>query len=158
MANQALSADAIATTTGAIFGTSSVTTFVESASGVAEGGRTGFTAVIVAILFFISLIFTPIFEAIPTFATTPALTIVGVLMMMSIVNVNWQDLTEAIPAFLTIVFIPLGFSIAAGLSAGLIAYPLLKTFKGQAQEVPVVTWILAVIFVARFVFMTIRFG
>jgi adenine/guanine/hypoxanthine permease len=81
-----------------------------------------------------------------------------VLMMMSIVNIQWQDLTEAIPAFLTIFFIPLGFSIAAGLSVGLIAYPVLKTFKGQAQEVPLVTWILAVIFVARFVFMTIRFG
>jgi adenine/guanine/hypoxanthine permease len=157
-ANKALSADAIATTTGAIFGTSSVTTFVESAAGVAEGGRTGFTAVIVAGLFFISLIFTPIFEAIPAFATAPALTIVGVLMMMSIVNIQWQDLTEAIPAFLTIFFIPLGFSIAAGLSAGLIAYPVLKTFKGQAREVPLVTWILAAIFVARFVFMTIRFG
>lgn len=157
-ANQALSADAIATTTGAIFGTSSVTTFVESAAGVAEGGRTGFTAVIVALLFFVSLIFTPIFEAIPAFATAPALTIVGVLMMMSIVNIKWQDLTEAIPAFLTIFLIPLGFSIAAGLSAGLIAYPLLKTFKGQAREVPLVTWILAAIFVVRFVFMTIRFG
>jgi adenine/guanine/hypoxanthine permease len=157
-ANKALSADAIATTTGAIFGTSSVTTFVESAAGVAEGGRTGFTAVIVAGLFFVSLIFTPIFEAIPAFATAPALTIVGVLMMMSIVNIQWQDLTEAIPAFLTIFFIPLGFSIAAGLSAGLIAYPVLKTFKGQAREVPLVTWILAAIFVARFVFMTIRFG
>jgi adenine/guanine/hypoxanthine permease len=157
-ANKALFADAIATTTGAIFGTSSVTTFVESAAGVAEGGRTGFTSVVVAILFFVSLIFTPIFEAIPAFATAPALTIVGVLMMMSIVNIQWQDLTEAIPAFLTIFFIPLGFSIAAGLSVGLIAYPVLKTFKGQAQEVPLVTWILAVIFVARFVFMTIRFG
>jgi adenine/guanine/hypoxanthine permease len=157
-ANKALSADAIATTTGAIFGTSSVTTFVESAAGVAEGGRTGFTAVVVAILFFISLIFTPIFEAIPAFATAPALTIVGVLMIMSIVNIDWQDLTEAIPAFLTIFFIPLGFSIAAGLSAGLIAYPLLKTFKGQAKTVPLVTWILAAVFVARFVFMTIRFG
>ncbi|MGL5944403.1 MAG: NCS2 family permease [Waterburya sp.] len=157
-ANLALSADAIATTTGAIFGTSSVTTFVESAAGVAEGGRTGFTAVIVAGLFFVSLIFTPIFEAIPAFATAPALTIVGVLMMMSIVNIQWQDLTEAIPAFLTIFFIPFGFSIAAGLSAGLIAYPVLKTFKGQAREVPLVTWILAAVFVARFVFMTIRFG
>ncbi|MGL5078113.1 MAG: NCS2 family permease, partial [Waterburya sp.] len=157
-ANKALFADAIATTTGAIFGTSSVTTFVESAAGVAEGGRTGFTAVIVAGLFFVSLIFTPIFEAIPAFATAPALTIVGVLMMMSIVNIQWQDLTEAIPAFLTIFFIPFGFSIAAGLSAGLIAYPVLKAFKGQAREVPLVTWILAAIFVARFVFMTIRFG
>ncbi len=157
-ANQALTADAIATTAGAIMGTSSVTTFVESASGVAEGGRTGFTSVIVAGLFFISLIFTPIFEAIPAFATTPALTIVGVLMMASITSINWEDLTEAIPAFLTIFFIPFAFSIAAGLSIGLITYPLLKTFKGRAGEVPVITWILAAIFVARFIFMTLRFG
>ena len=157
-ANQALTADAIATTTGAILGTSSVTTFVESASGVAEGGRTGFTAVVVAVLFFISLIFTPIFEAIPAFATTPALTIVGVLMMASITSINWEDLTEAIPAFLTIFFIPFAFSIAAGLSIGLIAYPLLKTFSGKARDVPIITWILAAIFVARFIFMTLRFG
>ena len=157
-ANQALTADAIATTTGAIMGTSSVTTFVESASGVAEGGRTGFTSVIVAGLFFISLIFTPVFEAIPAFATTPALTIVGVLMMASITSINWEDLTEAIPAFLTIFFIPFAFSIAAGLSIGLIAYPLLKTFKGKARDVPLITWILAAIFIARFIFMTLRFG
>ncbi len=157
-ANRALTADAIATTAGAVMGTSSVTTFVESASGVAEGGRTGFTSVIVAGLFFISLIFTPIFEAIPAFATTPALTIVGVLMMASITSINWEDLTEAIPAFLTIFFIPFAFSIAAGLSIGLIAYPLLKTFKGKANEVPLVTWILAAIFIARFIFMTLRFG
>ncbi|MEM8829999.1 MAG: NCS2 family permease [Cyanobacteria bacterium P01_G01_bin.19] len=157
-ANRALTADAIATTTGAVMGTSSVTTFVESASGVAEGGRTGFTAVVVAGLFFISLIFTPIFEAIPAFATTPALTIVGVLMMASITSINWEDLTEAIPAFLTIFFIPFAFSIAAGLSIGLIAYPLLKTFKGRAKDVPIVTWILAAIFTTRFIFMTLRFG
>lgn len=157
-ANRALTADAVATTAGAVIGTSSVTTFVESASGVAEGGRTGFTSVIVAGLFFISLIFIPIFEAIPAFATTPALTIVGVLMMASITTINWEDLTEAIPAFLTIFFIPFAFSIAAGLSIGLIAYPLLKAFKGKFSDVPVVTWILAVIFVARFIFMTLRFG
>lgn len=157
-ANRALTADAIATTSGAVLGTSSVTTFVESASGVAEGGRTGFTSVIVAALFFISLIFTPILEAIPPFATTPALTIVGVLMMASITSINWEDLTEALPAFLTIFFIPFAFSIAAGLSIGLIAYPLLKTFKGKASDVPIVTWILAAIFVARFIFITLRFG
>ncbi|MEL6930791.1 MAG: NCS2 family permease [Cyanobacteria bacterium J06600_6] len=157
-ANQALTADAIATTAGAVMGTSSVTTFVESASGVAEGGRTGFTSVIVALLFFISLIFTPILEAIPAFATTPALTIVGVLMMVSITSINWEDLTEAIPAFLTIFFIPFAFSIAAGLSIGLIAYPLLKTFSGKARDVPFITWILAAIFIARLIFMTLRFG
>jgi AGZA family xanthine/uracil permease-like MFS transporter len=157
-ANQALFADAVATVTGAVVGTSSVTTFVESAAGIAEGGRTGFTSVVVAALFVGALIFTPIFEAVPAFATAPALAIVGVLMMISVTSIKWQDLTEAIPAFLTIFFIPLGFSIAAGLSAGLIAYPILKTFQGRASEVPLITWLLAAIFVARFIFMTIRFG
>lgn len=157
-ANQALFADAVATTTGAIIGNSAVTTFVESASGVAEGGRTGFTAVIVAGLFALSLFFGPVIEAIPGFATAPTLMIVGVLMLMSVKNINWNDLAESIPAFLTIFFIPLGFSIAAGLSAGLIAYPIIKTFQGRANEVPLVTWILAAIFAARFVFMAVRFG
>lgn len=157
-ANQALTADAIATTAGAVLGTSSVTTYVESAAGVAEGGRTGFTALVVSGLFVVALFLSPVFEAIPAFATTPALVVVGVLMMMSVVHIKWDDLTEAIPAFLTIFFIPLGFSIAAGLSVGLIAYPILKAFRGRTNEVPVVTWVLAVIFIARFVFMTIRFG
>jgi AGZA family xanthine/uracil permease-like MFS transporter len=157
-ANQALSADAIATTAGAIMGTSTVTTFAESASGVAEGGRTGLTAVVAAIMFAIALLFVPIFEAIPAFATAPALLIVGVLMMSSVLSIRWGDLTEAIPAFVTIFFIPLGFSIAAGLSAGLILYPFTKMVSGRSSEVPVVTWILAVIFIARFVFTTLRFG
>ena len=157
-ANQALTADAIATTTGAMMGTSTVTTFVESAAGIAQGGRTGFTALIVAILFFGALFFTPVFAAIPPFATTPALTIIGVLMMGSVATINWDDLTEAIPAFLTIFFIPFAFSIAAGLSVGLIAYPLMKAFQGKAKDVSVVTWVLAVVFIARFVFMTVRFG
>lgn len=156
-ANQALFADAVATTAGAIVGNSAVTTFVESAAGVAEGGRTGFTAVVVAALFALSLLFGPIFEAIPGFATAPVLTIVGVLMMSSIKNINWDDLAESVPAFLTIFFIPLGFSIAAGLSAGLIAYPLIKSFQGKTREVPLITWILAAIFAARFAFMALRF-
>jgi adenine/guanine/hypoxanthine permease len=157
-ANQALFADAVATTAGAIVGNSTVTTFVESAAGVAEGGRTGFTAVVVAALFAVSLLFGPVFEAIPAFATTPALVIVGVLMMMSVKNINWDDLAESVPAFLTIFFIPLGFSIASGLSAGLIAYPIVKAFQGKSREIPLVTWILAAIFVARFIFMAVRFG
>jgi len=157
-ANQALTADAIATTAGAVLGTSCVTTYVESASGIAEGGRTGFTSLVVAFLFLLSLLFTPIFEAIPGFATAPALVIVGVLMLSAITEIDWQDLTEAIPAFLTIFFIPFAFSIAAGLSIGLIAYPILKTIQGKAKEVSIATWILATIFLARFVFMTIRFS
>jgi AGZA family xanthine/uracil permease-like MFS transporter len=157
-ANRALSADAIATTSGAILGTSTVTTFAESAAGVAEGGRTGFTAVVAAIMFLVALLFIPVFEAIPAFATAPVLMIVGVLMMSAVTSIRWDDLTEAIPAFATIFFIPMGFSIAAGLSAGLILYPFVKFVKGRASEVPLVTWILAVIFVARFIFTTLRFG
>ena len=157
-ANQALSADAIATTAGAVLGTSTVTTFAESASGVAEGGRTGLTAVTAAIMFLVALLFVPIFEAIPAFATAPALLIVGVLMMSGVANIRWGDLTEAIPAFVTIFFIPFGFSIAAGLSAGLILYPFAKLASGRTSEVSVITWILAAIFIVRFVFTTLRFG
>ena len=157
-ANQALSADAIATTAGAIMGTSTVTTFAESASGVAEGGRSGLTAVVAAGMFLVALLFVPIFEAIPGFATAPALLIVGVLMMTSVSSIRWGDLTEAIPAFVTMFFIPLGFSIAAGLSAGLILYPFTKLVSGRANEVSVVTWILAAVFIFRFVFTTLRFG
>ena len=157
-ANQALSADAIATTTGAILGTSTVTTFAESAAGVAEGGRTGLTAVVAAVMFLLALLFVPIFEAIPAFATAPALTVVGVLMMASVKDIHWEDLTEAIPAFATIFFIPFGFSIAEGLSAGLILYPFTKLVSGRTQEVSLVTWILAALFIIRFVFTTMRFG
>jgi len=157
-ANQALSADAIATTAGAVMGTSTVTTFAESASGVAEGGRTGLTAVTAAVMFLIALLFVPIFEAIPAFATAPALLIVGVLMMSGVMSIRWGDLTEAIPAFVTIFFIPFGFSIAAGLSAGLILYPFTKVVSGRTNEVSLITWILAGIFVIRFVFTTLRFG
>ncbi|WP_413166682.1 NCS2 family permease [Capilliphycus salinus ALCB114379] len=157
-ANQALMADAIATTSGAILGTSSVTTYIESAAGVSEGGRTGFTSVITAILLGLSILFIPLLQAIPAYATTPTLVIVGVLMLSNIAQINWQDLTEAIPAFLTLFTIPLTFSIAEGLSIGFISYPLLKAFQGKSREVSPATWILAGVFVLRFVFMTVRFG
>ena len=157
-ANQALSADAVATTVGAVLGTSAVTTFAESAAGIAEGGRTGLTAVVAALMFPIALLFVPIFEAIPAFATAPALMIVGVLMMTSVKSIRWEDLTEAVPAFATIFFIPFGFSIAEGLAAGLILYPFTKIVSGRANEVPTVTWVLAAVFLFRFVFTTLRFG
>lgn len=157
-ANKALSADAIATTAGAIMGTSTVTTFAESAAGVSEGGRTGLTAVVAAGMFLVALLFVPIFEAIPAFATAPALLIVGVMMMSSVLSIRWGDLTEAIPAFVTIFFIPLGFSIAEGLAAGLILYPFTKAASGRSSEIPAITWILAMIFIARFVFTAVRFG
>ena len=157
-ANKALMADAIATTTGAVMGTSSVTTYVESASGVAEGGRTGFTALVVSGLFLLSILFIPVLGAIPAYATAPTLVIVGVLMMSNVTTIRWGDLGEAIPAFLTIFMIPLTFSIAEGLAIGFITYPLVKAFQGKAHEVPIPTWILAAVFVARFVFMTLRFS
>lgn len=156
-ANQALMADAVATTVGPLFGTSSVTAYVESIAGVAEGGRTGFTALIIAILFAIALFFTPLLQAIPAFATTPTLVIVGAMMLAEVKEIRWGDMAEVIPAFLTIFMIPLTFSIAEGLSIGFITYPLLKSFQGKAHEVSLATWIIAGIFVARFIFMTLRF-
>lgn len=156
-ANRALMADAVATTVGPVFGTSSVTAYVESVAGVAEGGRTGFTALIVAALFVVALFFVPVFQAIPAFATTPTLVIVGAMMLAEVREIRWGDMAEAIPAFLTIFMIPLTYSIAEGLSIGFIAYPLAKTFQGKAHEVSRATWVIAAIFVARFVFMTLRF-
>lgn len=156
-ANRALMADAIGTTVGPIFGTSSVTAYVESVAGVSEGGRTGFTALVVGVLFVVSLFFIPIFQAIPAFATTPTLVIVGAMMLAEAVEIRWGDMAEAIPAFLTIFMIPLTYSIAEGLSIGFISYPVIKAFQGKAHEVSVGTWIIAGIFVARFIFMTLRF-
>ncbi len=157
-ANSALMADAVGTVAGGILGVSTVTTYVESAAGVSEGGRTGFTAVVVSVLFLVSLLFAPILAAIPAFATAPALVVVGVLMMTSISSIRWDDFTESLPAFMTIFFIPFGFSIAAGLSVGLILYVAMKIFRGRMSEVSLVTWILALIFIARFIFVTLRFG
>jgi adenine/guanine/hypoxanthine permease len=157
-ANQALMADAIGTTVGPLFGTSSVTAYVESVAGVAEGGRTGFTALVIGLLFIVSLFFIPVFQAIPAFATTPTLVIVGAMMMAEAREIQWDDMAEVIPAFLTMFMIPLTYSIAEGLSIGFISYPIIKAAQGKAHEIPVGTWIIAGIFVARFVFMTLRFG
>ncbi len=157
-ANRALLSDAVATTAGALFGTSSVTTFVESAAGIAEGGRTGFTAVVCGLLLLLSVFFIPVFQAIPAYATAPALVLVGVMMMSNVLSIRWQDMAEAIPAFLVLFMIPLTYSIAEGLSIGFIAYPLVKAFQGKGREVPLATWIIAGVFVARFVFMAVQFG
>lgn len=156
-ANQALMADAIATTVGSVFGTSSVTTYVESVAGVAEGGRTGFTAVIIGVLFIVSLFFVPLFQGIPAFATTPTLVIVGAMMLAEIREIRWDDMAEVIPAFLTLFMIPLTYSIAEGLSVGFISYPIIKAAQGKAHEVSIGTWVIAGVFVFRFVFMTLRF-
>jgi AGZA family xanthine/uracil permease-like MFS transporter len=157
-ANRALMSDAIATTVGPLFGTSSVVAYVESVAGVAEGGRTGFTAVVVGALFVLSLFFIPIFQAIPAFATTPTLVIVGTMMLAAAVDIHWDDMAEAIPAFLTMFAIPLTYSIAEGLSIGFIAYPLVKSFQGKAHEVSLGTWIIAGVFVVRYIFTTLRFN
>ncbi|MBD1937948.1 NCS2 family permease [Microcoleus sp. FACHB-68] len=155
---EALLADALGTTIGAVLGTSCVTTYIESAAGVSEGGRTGFTAVIVAALFALSVFFIPLLSAIPAYATTPALLIVGVLMAGNVRGIRWDDPAESIPSFLTILIMPLAFSIAEGLAIGFITYPLLKTFQGKAHEVKPAVWILAGVFVLRFVLMALKPG
>jgi AGZA family xanthine/uracil permease-like MFS transporter len=150
--NRALMADAVGTTFGAILGTSTVTSYIESASGISVGGRSGLTAVVTACCFLLSIFLIPLISAIPEFATTPALLMVGILMISSVRQIQWEDYGEAIPAFLTIVMIPLGFSIAEGLAFGLITFPLIKAFQGKIHETNPLLWILALIFLLKFVF------
>ena len=157
-ASKAFMADAIGTTAGAALGTSTVATYIESAAGVSEGGRSGFTAVVTSILFTLAIFFTPLLSAIPPFATAPVLLIVGVLMTGSITKINWDDPAESIPSFLTILFIPLSFSIAEGLAVGFITYPILKAIQGKAHETDVTVWILAAVFLLRFVFLALEIG
>ncbi len=149
----ALLADAVGTTAGAIFGTSTTTTFVESAAGVAEGGRTGLTAVVAAILFGLSLFLSPIFLAIPSFATAPALVVVGFLMMTSVTKVDFADFTEAIPSYIAIIAMPFMYSISEGISMGVISYVVINVVTGRAKEKKISTlmYILAVLFVLKYV-------
>jgi AGZA family xanthine/uracil permease-like MFS transporter len=148
--NRAFMADAVGTTAGAVLGTSTVTSYIESAAGLSEGGRSGLTAVVVAVLMAASIFFIPLLSAIPAFATAPALLLVGVLMVGSVTRIHWGDPAESIPAFLTILVMPLSFSISEGLAAGLITYPLLKTAQGKGAETSPAMWILALIFVLKF--------
>ena len=147
---KAMLADAIGTTAGAVLGTSTTTTYIESAAGISEGGRSGFTAVVVSLLFALSTLFIPLISSIPSFASAPTLVIVGSLMISGVRNINWDDPAEAIASFLTILVMPLSFSIAEGLAVGLITYPLIKLFQGKGKEVSAGLWILAAIFVARY--------
>lgn len=151
-AKKALFADAIGTTVGAVLGTSTVTTYVESASGVAEGGRTGLTALTTGILFLISLLLSPIFLAIPSAATAPALIAVGLFMMSPIREIEFDDWTEALPAFLTIIMMPLSYSIAEGIVFGIIAYALLKLLTGRAKEASPILYVLAFLFILKLYF------
>lgn len=150
---QALLADAIGTTVGACLGTSTVTTYVESASGVAEGGRTGLTSFTTGILFLLALILSPLFLMIPGEATAPALIIVGLFMMSPIKEIDLTDFTEAIPAFLTIVMMPFVYSIAQGIVFGMVSYVVLKTLTGRYKEVSITMYILAVLFVLKEIFI-----
>ncbi|WP_423736425.1 NCS2 family permease [Chitinophaga caseinilytica] len=149
-AKQALFADAVGTTAGALLGTSVVTAYVESASGIASGGRTGLTAVTVAGMFLLALFFAPLFAMIPAAATAPALIIVGMLMMGAVVKINFDDVTEAIPAFLAIVMMPYTYSIAEGIVFGMLSYVLLKVFTGKFREISPVMYVLSVLFVLSF--------
>ncbi|NYB75011.1 NCS2 family permease [Sedimentibacter hydroxybenzoicus DSM 7310] len=149
----ALMADSIGTIAGACLGTSTVTTYVESASGVAEGGRTGLTSLTTAIMFGIALFFAPLFTLVPTAATAPALVIVGLFMMSPITKINFDDYTEAIPAFLTIVIMPFAYSIAEGIVFGMISYVVLKAMSGRYKEISPVMLVLSLLFVLRFIFM-----
>ena len=151
----ALLADAIGTSAGAVLGTSTVTTFVESASGVAAGGRTGLTALVSGILFLLSMLFAPLFTAIPSFATAPALIMVGFLMVSSVTEIRFDDdnLTEAIPAYIAIIAMPLFYSISEGISLGIISYVVLNLCTGKAKKVTPLMYILAVLFVLKYIFL-----
>lgn len=148
---QMMTVDAIGTCLGAALGTSTVTTYVESSAGIAEGGRTGLTAVVVGVLFLVSLIFAPLAGMIPSQATAPALIIVGVLMMGSVRDIDWFDFSEAFPAFITIVMMPFAYSISDGISAGFISYVAVKLLAGKAKEIHWLVYILAAISVIHLV-------
>ena len=151
----ALMADAVATTVGAVIGTSTTTTFVESASGVSEGGRTGLTSVTTAILFGLSLFLSPLFLAIPSFATAPALVIVGLYMLTNVTNIDFNDMSEAIPCYVCIIAMPFFYSISEGISMGVITYVALNLITGKAKEkkVSILMYVLAVLFILKYVFL-----
>ena len=149
----ALMADAVATTAGAVLGTSTVTTFVESASGVSEGGRTGLTSLTTAVLFLLSLFLSPIFLAIPSFATAPALIIVGFYMLGAVSDINFKDATEGIPAFICIAAMPFFYSISEGIAMGVISYVAINAISGKGKKVSVAMYILALLFILKYIFM-----
>lgn len=149
--NKVLMADAVATVAGAVFGTSTTTTYIESASGVSEGGRTGLTSFTIAVCFAIALMFSPLFLAIPGAATGPVLFIVGVMMASPVKDIDWSDYSEAIPAFVTMLLMPLAYSISDGIMLGMITYTLLNALAGKLKKVSVMMWILAVLFILRYV-------
>ena len=148
--DKALVADACATVVGACLGTSTVTTFVESSTGISEGGRTGLTSVVVGILFLLSVVFAPIAGIIPTQATAPALIIVGMLMIGNVAKIDWSDIEVALPCFLTIIMMPFAYSISDGIGFGFISYCVLKIFRGKFKEVPVLMYVLSALFILMY--------
>ena len=150
----ALLADAIATSAGAVLGTSTTTTYVESASGVTEGGRTGLTAVVTGLLFLLAIVFSPLFLTIPSFATAPALIIVGFYMIGSVAKINWENMLESIPAFLCILSMPLMYSISEGIAVGVISWTILHLCTGKAKgKVSILMYVLTVLFVLKYIFL-----
>ncbi len=149
----ALMADAVGTTVGACFGTSTITTFVESSSGIAEGGRTGLTSIVSGVLFLLALFFSPIFLAIPSFATAPALVVVGFFMMQQVAKIAWNDMLEAIPAFICIFAMPFMYSISEGIAFGVISYVVLHAAAGKAKKITPLMWVLAVLFILKYIFL-----
>ena len=150
---QMFMADSVATVAGACLGTSTTTTYVESAAGVGAGGRTGLTAFATAVCFALALFFSPIFLSIPSAATAPALVIVGVMMMPSIKRIHWDDYCKSIPAFLTIILMPVAYSISDGILIGVIAYVITHAIAGRVKEISVPMWVLAVLFILRYIFI-----
>ena len=146
-------ADSIATVTGACLGTSTTTTYVESAAGAIQGGRTGLTAFSTAVCFALALFFCPVFLAIPSAATAPALILVGVMMMSPASRIPWDDYSKAIPAFLTLVTIPFAYSISDGVLIGVISYVICHALSGKFREISVTMWILAILFICKFIFL-----
>ena len=149
--NRILMADSVATVAGSMFGISTTTTYIESASGVSEGGRTGLTSFVIAACFAVALFFSPLFLAIPGAATGPVLFIVGVMMMSPVVHIDWNDFSESIPAFVTMLLMPLAYSISDGIMLGMISYVLLNALTGRCKKISVMMWVLAVLFVLRYI-------
>lgn len=150
---EALLADAIATTAGAVLGTSTTTTFVESSAGVAEGGRTGLSSVVTGLLFLLAVFLSPIFITIPSFATAPALLFVGFLMISSVTAIDFNDFTEAVPAYLALIAMPLTYSISEGIAAGVISYVVINLISGKAKKITPLMYVLAVLFICKFIFL-----
>jgi adenine/guanine/hypoxanthine permease len=157
-ANRVLMVDATGTVAGACLGTSTVTAFIESAAGVAAGGRTGLTAIVVGLLFLLTLLFSPLVATLARYMpiTAPAVVIVGAMMMQNVSKIDWEDVSEALPAFLTIVGIPLFYSIADGLALGFVSYPVVKLLGGRGREVKPLTYAIALLLVAYFLFVRSR--